>query len=440
MNRLWARGVALLREPTLRAALNGGAWALAGTFVGRVINVGALLVAARVLGSADFGGVSLALSTALVVSAVSGLGLPVATQKLVAEARSVDAPRAERLTDAALAVAATVGIAAVVLLATTAPWVATHVLDQDGMVVLLAIASALVLLTPTVELLAGLLSAHERFADVGRFRAVQGLLAGGVLGGALLLAPGPANALWALVAAEATTCLLGLWLVRRGRPAELRRVWFTGTRPAVRDLLKVSLPAMVAGVALQPALWLGQVVLGRQPGGLELVGLFAVALRWHAIALFVPATMGSVLLPMLGRLRATDRVADARDLFVRYGAMTLAFSVLAALVLIVLSGPLMALQGPGFAGGAAVLAALALAVVPTALNNVLSQRALAEGRVALWVWSDAALAGTLAVSALVLVPLFQGVGLAVAYLLAYIATCAVLLPVARAARRTVAGR
>jgi O-antigen/teichoic acid export membrane protein len=191
---------------------------------------------------------------------------------------------------------------------------------------------------------------------------------------------------------------------------------------------------MLASVALQPALWIGQLTLARQPDGLAAVGTFAVALRWHAIALFVPSTMGSVLLPMLGRLRATGQSGDARSLFLRYGALTLAFSSIACLGLVVGADLLMGLQGPAYAGGAGVLAVLAVAVVPTALNNVLSQRAVAEGRLALWVTSDVALATTLAVCAVVLVPRFHGAGLATAYLAAYIATCLVLIPVATGTR------
>jgi hypothetical protein len=55
------------------------------------------------------------------------------------------------------------------------------------------------------------------------------------------------------------------------------------------------------------------------------------------------------------------------------------------------------------------------------------------------VWSDLALSITLAASAVILVPLLDGVGLASAYLAAYVATCLVLLPIALAARSPAGG-
>lgn len=424
-----------LADTTMRRALRGGSFALVGTFVGRIAHVGALLLAAGRLGSEDFGALSLALATTLVITSVSALGLPVTAQKLVAEARKVDPARRDRLIDLTLAVAVTVGVCTMVGAVMASGWVARTVLDRPAVAPLVAVASVMILTTPMVEVIAGLLAALERFAMLGAFRAVHGCLCGVVLAVVLLGAPGPGAALWALAAAEALACVVGFRFVVAARgPRSPAGAGHRDLLTEVGPLLRVALPALLAGVSLQPALWLGQVLLSRQPGGLDHVGTFAVAMRWHAIALFVPATMGSVLLPMLGRLTATGRGADARALFVRYGALTLAFSTVTCLVLVTLAGPVMGLQGPEYATASGVLVVLAVATVPAALNNVLSNRALAEGRLALWVWSDLALSLTLAACAVVLIPALDGVGLAIAYLAAYVATCLVLLPIALAAR------
>ena len=94
----------------------------------------------------------------------------------------------------------------------------------------------------------------------------------------------------------------------------------------------------------------------------------------------------------------------------------------------------MGLQGSEYASASCVLVVLAVATVPAALNNVLSNRAVAEGRLALWVWSDLALSFTLAAGAVALVPLLGGIGLATSYLAAYVATCLVLMPIVLSAR------
>ena len=384
---------------------------------------------------------SLALSTSLVVTSVSALGLPVAAQKLVAEAREIDVVRRDRLIDITLGMTASIGFLSMIGGALSSVWVANGILDQPDVAPLVAVASILILTTPMTEVLAGLLAGLERFGTLGLFRAIHGSLGGAFLVIVLLSTSSAIAALWALAAAEALACVLGLRLVTSARgPRSTARYERTELLIEVRSVLRVALPALLASISLQPALWFGQVLLSRQPDGLRHVGIFAVAMRWHSIALFVPTTMGSVLLPMLGRLRATGRSMDARALFVRYGALTLAFSTAVCLVLIAFAAPLMGLQGPEYSLASGVLVVLAVATVPVALNNVLGDRALAEGRLALWVWSDLALAIVLVASAVALVPALGGIGLASAYLAAYVATCLVLLPIALAARSPAEGQ
>jgi O-antigen/teichoic acid export membrane protein len=423
-----------LRDTTVLTALRGGSWALVGTFIGRLANVGALLLAARHLGSTQFGSMSLALSTTLVITSVSALGLPIAAQKLVAEVREVDTVRRDRVIDLTIGLTASVGLLVMLGGILSSAWVAGGILHQPGIAPLVAVASILILTTPMTEVLAGLLGALERFQTLGLFRAVHGALGGVFLVVVLLSTSDAMAALWALAAAEALACGLGLWLVKSARgPRSTGRYGRLEILVELRSLSRITLPALLASVSLQPALWFGQVLLSRQPDGLAHVGIFAVAMRWHSIALFVPTTMGTVLLPMLGRLRATGRSMDARALFVRYGALMLSLSTATCLGLIAFAAPLMGLQGAEYSLASGVLVVLAVATMPVVLNSVLGDRALAEGRLALWVWSDLAFAVVLVASAVALVPQLGGIGLAWAYLAAYVATCLVLLPITLAA-------
>jgi O-antigen/teichoic acid export membrane protein len=79
--------------------------------------------------------------------------------------------------------------------------------------------------------------------------------------------------------------------------------------------------------------------------------------------------------------------------------------------------------------------------LPTALNNVLSQAALSLDKTAAWIASDVAQAAALVGVAVILVPRFGSLGLALGYLAGMIVTCAVLAgPVARGDRRTASHR
>jgi O-antigen/teichoic acid export membrane protein len=423
-----------LRDATFRAALAGGGWTLAGAVVGRATNAIALLYAAAQLGSEGFGELSLVLSTVSVVTSISALGLPVAATKLVAEARVHRGRPRERLVHAALILAAVGGLLAALTFLALSRYLADTVLGRTEVRPLLAVAAPLVLLIPSTELVASLLTGLERFRSLAIYRALHGVVPGSLLALVLAIRPGATATLGALVVGHAVVCGLGLRLLAASRGRAHVKGEVAALLTAARKLFRVSLPAVVASASLQPALWIGQVVLSRQPRGLQQLGVFAVAYRWHVLAIFVPATLGAVLLPILGRLKATGRQADARALLWRYAGMTLVLSVLACLALVLFSGMAMRLPGAEYAGAAPVLTVLAVAVVPAAMNNVLSQRSIAEDKLALWVWSDVALAGALAGAALVLVPMLGATGLAWSYLIAYVVTCAVLLPVLRPER------
>jgi O-antigen/teichoic acid export membrane protein len=87
----------------------------------------------------------------------------------------------------------------------------------------------------------------------------------------------------------------------------------------------------------------------------------------------------------------------------------------------------MSLTGHFYTTQTTVLAVLLLATLPMVVNNVLSQTALSVGAVAAWVWSDVVLAVSLAVVAVILVPRDGAIGLGLAYVVGYIATCLVLV-------------
>jgi O-antigen/teichoic acid export membrane protein len=416
-----------LQDGLFRSALRAGGWTLGGNTIGRLASALSTLFAAAMLGSRSYGEFALVQTTALTITSVSALGLPLSATKLVSEARMRDRERTNSLIGTALLMTASTGVTVLIGYCLLSQVLARTVFDQKVAVSVLIAAAPLLVLSPLGEVLAGILTGLEEFPRLGSFQALRGVLLGTALSMAAALGIGIAGVLLAVVLAETISCAIGCSLLLRLRGPV--RLTLAGTGRCIRSLLRVSLPALLASVSVLPALWVGQVLLSRQPDGLQKVGVFAVAYRWHLVAVFVPAVLGSVLLPMLGRLRATQRAPDANRLFLRYTWFTLSLAAPAGLALMVFANPIMALQGPQYAAGAAILVILGLAVVPAGLNNVLSQRAVAESRLGLWVVSDVAQAGVLIAVALLLVPTLDGVGLAWAYVAAFVTTCIVLIPV-----------
>jgi O-antigen/teichoic acid export membrane protein len=416
----------------LRAVVAGGSWTFLGTFVGRAGVAATMLVAAARLGHAGFGALTISMSSALTAASIAQLGLPMAVTKLVAESRGTCPPSARDLIHAAVGLTLAGGVVGTLAFLLLSPVIARSVGQRSDLESMLVLSALLIFVTPVAEIMSSILMAREQFREGAVYRVVRGGLNSVVVLVLLLLIPQPSTVVYATVAAEGAACLFGWRMLRTGdHGCQTKEAPRRGhVAESVRVLLRVSLPSLLASAFLVIMLWLGQLLLARQPSGLAQVGIFSVAYRWHTLALFIPVTVGSALLPVLGRLRASQRQSEARELFVQYAALTLVLSLAAGLITMVLSGRAMRLQGPGYGTGGPVLAILTLAVVPAALNNVLSQMAVAEDRIALWVVSNLALAGILIGTAYVLVPQYAAVGLAWAYAFGYPATCLVLLPVA----------
>jgi O-antigen/teichoic acid export membrane protein len=222
--------------------------------------------------------------------------------------------------------------------------------------------------------------------------------------------------------AVASTGLLAKELTRRGIPIS----WLPG-RPIWRSLWKPAAPAFVAFLTVSVALLLAQLELARHGDGYAQVGVFNLAYRWHIALLFVPAVVAPALLPALTRLLTEGKEPGGRRLFQTYGVGTLMLTVPPALLMMVAAVPILSLSGEYYADHPWPLVILALASIPSAANNVLSTGAVGVGAIRAWLASDVALAVVLLGGAYILVPTYAATGLAIAYLLAYVVTDAVLV-------------
>ena len=382
------------------------------------------MYAASRLGSVNYGAFILASTTVLTVSSISSLGLPLAATKLIAEARGARTGREVPLIRGTLMMTAALGVIATLGMIVMSPFVSDEILGQTELTGSLRAGAVLLLVSPLADVLTSVMAGLELFSRLAAYRIIRAALSAAAL---CIAASGSTvpTLLLMVAGAEAASCFIGVALVgrptRSTSPHEVRRCF--------RPLLRIGVPALLAGAALQVALWLGQLMLSRQPDGLSEVGVFAVAYRWHLLAVFLPAVLGSVLLPILGRMRGQGNEEQARRLSMRFLGWTAVAAVPLAFGTFALASTIMSAQGPEYAGGATVLAVLALAVIPNAVNNVLSQMALAENRLALWLASDVVLAAGLVAAARALIPSFGATGLSWACLVAYLLTCLVLLPV-----------
>ena len=198
--------------------------------------------------------------------------------------------------------------------------------------------------------------------------------------------------------------------------------------PRPGDSSSSGVPAFVAFLSIAIAGTAAQVLLASSSHGYQRLATFAVAYRWHLAIVFVPAAIVPALLPLMSRLRAEQRHSQVLSLFRMTFWLTVVIAAVAAAVIAAAAPLVLRLSGAFYARDTLPLVILAAAAVPCAVNSVLSSASVSLGAMRAWLFSDLVLAAALLGTAVWLVGPQGATGLAVAYLVAYVATDASLAP------------
>jgi O-antigen/teichoic acid export membrane protein len=410
----WSR---LRKSPTCLRLASGTAWSLAGAAITRALGLAGSVLAARLLGKTAFGELGILQSTVALFGSLAGFGMGLTATKYVAEWRTRDPVRAGRLLGLCTASSWLAGATMAFGLGLAANWLAQVVLGVPHLAPSLRVGSCLVLLSSVSGTLTGALAGFEAFKRLAALGLITATL------GTLLLPLGAwrgglHGAVWALI----LTQLLGVWLASATLRVEAARAGVsTRWQEALsewRTVPRFSLPALLSGVMVGPVTWLAarQVVI--QPGGCAEMGLFNAASQWRQLVLFFPALLGSVVLPLLSRLRCDSDQRPRHRLFWFTLALGFLASTAVALPLTIFAPRCMAVFGPAFRAGAPVLMLLTAASVLAATINAVGQVLASQGQM----WAGFLL-NTIWAAALLetcqLLDVRTAAGLALAHLAAY---------------------
>jgi O-antigen/teichoic acid export membrane protein len=412
------------RRPLRRRFIGGAKWLLVGSAAGRALSLAGTILVARLLLPREFGQLTYVQAAVTFVAGFALLGLNVAVTKSVAAVRAASPSQAVGLIRLSLNIAVVSGtlfaLAVFLLRAEVA-----RLLGSPELADQLAQGSLAVAAGATIAVAIGALNGLESFRSVAIVTSLRSVLASALMvSGAMLLGVAGAITGWAVGECVAATVAV-FSVVRRSRALG---AWRSYGRSAAtwRYLRAIGFPAFAANVAVTLALVLGQRILAQQPSGYQHIAQFNIAYRWSLAVLFIPASIGPILLPLLANLRAEGAVAAFVRVLRTNLWLNVGLTALPAAVLIVFRDVVLGLGGSSYVAGSATFVVLMIATVPIALNSVMSQAALSLDAIRAWLLSDLALAVTVVGVAWILVPEHESLGLALGYALAYGVTCVVL--------------
>ncbi len=397
----------------------GLVWNLVGTAALQgstfIINI----AIANLLGRRVFGEYAVVQSTVVLFTSVVQWATGFTATKYLAEFRSTDPSRAGRLLGLLAVISGLLGAALALSLLISAKTLAIDVLTNPELSTPLMIASAAVFFGVANMFLIGSLAGLESYPAFGRagiiagtctvVACVIGARVGGLTGAAVGLVVG------AVVQSATLAKLFATETARHGIAIQ-----FAAIRSESSLLVRYSVPVALSGMITLPAIWLGNTLLARQPGGYEAMAVFAAANSFRIMVIFLPSIVNSVSLSLLNNQRGLGDERRFRRVF-WFNVTAAGVIAASAATVISLFGPLLLrIFGHEFVGGSAVLFVLMAATVPESLANAMIQ--LVHSRERSWValrWVTIPGFGTLVVAAWLLTPIAGAVGLAWAYVVAW---------------------
>ena len=184
-------------------------------------------------------------------------------------------------------------------------------------------------------------------------------------------------------------------------------------------LWKFSLPAVLAGSMVGPVNWLCSAMLVNRPGGYGEMGIFSAANQWFALLMFLPAILGSVILPVLSNQLGQNDSKQSMKTLVLVMKMNLLIIIPLVVFTSIASPYIMSLYGEGFGVGWPTLVIVLITAGLLAVQTPVGQIIAASGRMWIGFAMNMGWAVAFIVSTLLLVNL-GSLGLASARMLSYI--------------------
>jgi O-antigen/teichoic acid export membrane protein len=176
----------------------------------------------------------------------------------------------------------------------------------------------------------------------------------------------------------------------------------------------------MSGLFFIPVTWITNAILVNQTNGYAELGLFNAANQWRQLIIFIPQILTSVMIPIFSETYSRTDRKDFSDVYVLNLRLTWLIALPATTIVIALRNPLSALFGSQYSGMTPLIVILMATTFLNVVNNVAGAALAGSGKMWIGTLFNLCWSAVLIMVCAVLTPLYGGLGLSLAYLIAYI--------------------
>ena len=353
-----------------------------GNVVGKFLQLLAFIFVARLVGKQEYGQISIIRSTLNMFLVFSSVGMGVTATRYIAMYRTSNPHRAYEIYRFTKKTVIWLGMIISVVIFLLSSYIAENQLNDLHLSSALKIGAVIVFLMTITSVQMGALNGFERFKEVGINSALNGiiLLISVVLGAYLW----GINGVIAGLGITSFILVLQLWFSLKKDISKIRTAEKNKDDEKLDSssiFLKFSLPAVLQGLVVIPVLWWVKTFLIDNAGYGEMA-TFDVAEQWYYVVLFVPNSLGTILLPLLTNTNYNGSKEQYNKLLKVNMLINVGVTFIIAVSVTFFSPLIYKFYGKEFTDYQPLLI-LMITVVICAVNNVLGQVITSKGK--MWI-------------------------------------------------------
>ena len=357
----------------------GMSWTLIGNIIGKFLQLLAFIFVARLVGKQEYGQISIIRSTLNMFLVFSSAGMGVTATRYIAMYRTSNPHRAYEIYCFTLKTVFLIGLIISVMVFLLSSYIAEYQLNNLHLREALKIGAVILFLMTLTSVQMGALNGFERFKEVGVISALNGTiqLISVVLGAYFW----GINGVILGLGVTSLALVLQLWFSLRKDISEIRTAERNKNEEKLNAssiFLKFSLPAVLQGLVVIPVLWWVKTFLIDHAGYGE-IATFDVAEQWYYVVLFVPSSLGTILLPLLTNTNYNGSKEQYNKLLKINMLINVSVTLIIAVGVALFSPLIYKFYGKDFTEYQPLLILL-ITVVICAVNNVLGQVITSKGK------------------------------------------------------------
>lgn len=404
-------------RPILHRLISGLSWSLVGSISVYAAKLLLSIVAARLLGQIAYGEFGIITSTILLFATFAGFGLGMTATKYLAEHRD-NTLLLGRIVGLIYAISFAFGLILSLLIYFSSEFVSINALNAQHLSGELRIGAYFALFFVVYNAQVGILAGFEDFRTLAIVNIVEGmsLLVGTSVGAYLY---GVTGAIWGFGIATCVACAICTFYTLKYCFKNNIAIRYSFGKLESSIFWQFGIPSLIVLVLPQIFTWFTRIILVYQPNGYAELGLLNVGFAWSAVISFFPRQISRPALPMLTDLFYKRNMSAYRRLLNLNIALSLIVTLLLVIPIALLARPIMTMYGNEYIDGWGILVIMVMAFGLGAITVTFRDLIASQGNMWMQV-SHTAVWGTVLVSLSYGLRLWGAMGVAIAFLVAYV--------------------